>query len=94
MSLEVPPTSMKMPSLMRAYINAAATPAAGPERMVRMGRRCTSSMLITPPSLRMIINGEVIPAALTARAVISAVCIIFGRMLALITAVRVRMRNP
>jgi len=94
MSELVPPTSTKIPSEMRAYISAAATPAAGPESMVRMGRRRISSISMMPPSLRITISGAVIPEARTLCSVLFAVSSIFGSILALITAVRVRMRSP
>ncbi|MNC59306.1 hypothetical protein D3C75_1091070 [compost metagenome] len=90
----VPPTSKKMPSEIFSYMSAPATPAARPDSMVRIGRFRTSSMLITPPSQRMIISCEVIPASLTACSVILAVSIIFGIRLALTTAVRVRVLSP
>ncbi|MNI58798.1 hypothetical protein D3C73_1139250 [compost metagenome] len=90
----VPPTSKKMPSEIFSYMSAPATPAARPDSMVRIGRFRTSSMLITPPSQRMIISCEVIPASLTACSVILAVSIIFGIRLALTTAVRVRVFSP
>ena len=90
----VPPTSKKMPSDTRRYMSAPATLAAGPESSVRMGRFCTSPRSMTPPSPRMIISGEVMPAARTLACVRSAVSIILGRMLALMTAVRVRIVRP
>ena len=51
-------------------------------------------MSMTPPSPRMIISGAAMPASRTLASVMSAVSIIFGRMLALITAVRVRVVRP
>ena len=75
-------------------MSAPATLAAGPESMVRTGRFCTSPRSITPPSPRMIMSGAVMPAWRTAPWVSWAVSIILGRMLALITAVRVRMVSP
>ncbi len=62
--------------------------------MVRIGRRCTSSTLITPPSDRMIISGAVMPARSTHDAVSVAVDTMRGRMAALSAAVRVRVRRP
>ena len=90
----VPPTSKKMPSETRRYMRAPATLAAGPDSIVRIGRFWTSPRSITPPSPRMIMSGDAIPAARTLRCVRSAVSIILGRMLALMTAVRVRMVRP
>ncbi len=49
---------------------------------------------MTPPSPRMIISGAAMPASRTLASVMLAVPIIFGRMLALITAVRVRVVRP
>ena len=56
MSVDVPPTSKKNPSVSFSYISAPATPAAGPERIVSIGLRRTSFIVITPPSQRMIIS--------------------------------------
>ena len=83
-----------MPSETRRYIRAPATLAAGPDSIVMTGRRRISAMSITPPSPRMIIRGALMPASRTLASVIHAVSIIFGRMLALITAVRVRVVRP
>ncbi len=94
MSALVPPTSMKMPSETCSCISAPAMPAAGPESIVWIGRRATSSTVMTPPSDRMIISGAVMPACSTDRAVIVAVPTIFGRIAPLRTAVRVRVRSP
>ncbi|MMZ63726.1 hypothetical protein D1872_260010 [compost metagenome] len=94
MSTLVPPTSKKMPSEIFSYISAPATPAANPESIVNIGRFRTSSMLITPPSQRMIISCEEIFAFFTDFSVMLAVSIIFGMRLALTTAVRVRVRSP
>jgi len=66
-------------------MSAPATLAAGPESMVIAGRRRISVMSMTPPSPRMIISDAVIPASRTLASVMSAVSIIFGRMLALMT---------
>ena len=83
-----------MPSETCRYISAPATLAAGPDSMVTTGRRRISWMSITPPSPRMIISGALMPASRTLASVMLAVAIIFGRMLALITAVRVRVVRP
>ena len=56
-SVEVPPASKKIPSVIFSYMRAPATPAASPESMVKIGLFLTSSMLMTPPSQRMIISG-------------------------------------
>ena len=93
-SVLVPPTSRKMPSVTFSCSSAPAIPAAGPESIVRIGRRATSRTSITPPSLRITISGAGIAARSTAWAVIRAVRTIFGRIAALIAAVRVRERNP
>ena len=69
-------------------------PAAGPESIVRIGRRATSATSMTPPSLRMIMSGTVMPARSTAVAVICEVRSIRGRIAALSAAVRVRARRP
>ena len=94
MSTEVPPTSIKMPSVICSYISAPATPAARPDSMVRMGRLRTSLMLITPPSHRMIISGLWMAASWTLRSVMSAVSIILGMRAAFTAAVRVRASRP
>ena len=47
-----------------------------------------------PPSERITINGAVMPVARILCSIISAVAIITGNMLALMTAVRVRKRKP
>ena len=83
-----------MPSDTFRYISAPATLAAGPDSMVTTGRRRISCTSITPPSPRMIISGAAMPASRTLASVMLAVPIIFGRMLALITAVRVRVVRP
>ena len=70
------------------------TEAAGPESAVRIGRLRISLISITPPSPLMIIRGTVTPAARTDDSVALAVIIIFGRMEALIAAVRVRRVRP
>ena len=75
-------------------MSAPATLAAGPDSIVTTGRRRISRTSITPPSPRMIMSGAAMPASRTAASVMSAVAIIFGRMLALITAVRVRVVSP
>ena len=85
---------MKIPSVTFSWKSAPAIPAAGPESMVRIGRRSTSATSITPPSLRMIISGAGIRASATARAVIRDVRSIRGRIAAFNAAVRVRARNP
>ena len=90
----VPPTSMKMPSVTFSCRSAPAIPAAGPESIVRIGRRATSATSMTPPSLRMIISGTPIPARSTAPAVICEVRSMRGKIAALSTAVRVRARKP
>ncbi len=90
----VPPTSKKTPSETRRCMSAPATLAAGPESIVRTGRRRISAASMTPPSPRMIMSGAVIPAARMLDSVMSAVSIIFGRMLALMTALRVRTVRP
>ena len=83
-----------MPFDIFSYISAPATPAANPESIVKIGRRRTSSAAMTPPSQRMIRSGAVMPERLTLFSVISAVSIIFGIRLPLMTAVRVRVFSP
>ena len=90
----VPPTSMKMPSVTFSCRSAPATPAAGPESIVRIGRRATSRTSMTPPSLRMIMSGTPMPALRAASAVISLVRSMRGKIAALSSAVRVRARRP
>jgi hypothetical protein len=90
----VPPTSKKIPSETRRYMRAPATLAAGPESMVRMGRLRISATSMRPPSPRMIMRGASMWALRTLRSVMSAVSIIFGRMEAFTTAVRVRTVSP
>ena len=75
-------------------MSAPATPAAGPDRIVRMGRRRTSSTVMTPPSQRITMSGEVMLAALMADSVMAAVWSIRGMIEALTTAVRVRVLSP
>ena len=94
MSTLVPPASKKIPSDTFSYISAPATPAARPDSMVRIGRFRTSSMLITPPSQRMIIRSDWIFVSRTAASVMFAVSIILGIRLAFTTAVRVRIFRP
>jgi len=94
MSVLVPPTSTNTPSAMPRWTTAAATPAAGPERIVRTGRIDTSSAVITPPSERTIINGAQMPRARTAESVASTADIIFGRIEPLMTEVLVRALRP
>ena len=93
-SVEVPPTSKKIPSVTFSYIRAPATPAARPESMVRIGRFLISSTSMTPPSQRMIIRGFLMAASLTDFSVISAVSTIFGIRAAFTTAVLVLAFNP
>ena len=69
-------------------------PAAGPESKVKIGRRSISRTSITPPSLRITINGAGIAARSTAAAVMRAVRTILGKIAALRAAVRVRARKP
>ncbi len=85
---------MKIPSVTFSWNSAPAIPAAGPESIVRIGRRSTSATSITPPSLRMIISGAGIRAPATALAVMRDVRSIRGRIAALSAAVRVRARSP
>ena len=75
-------------------MSAPATLAAGPDSIVIAGRRRISWMSMTPPSPRMIMSGAWMPASRTLASVMFAVSIILGRMLALITAVRVRVVSP
>lgn len=90
----VPPTSKYTPLDARKYIKDPITDAAGPESMVKTGRFFISLISITPPSPRIIIKGTHTSAARTECSVLRAVSIIFGRMLALIQAVRVRRVSP
>ena len=69
-------------------------PAAGPESIVRIGRRSTSATFITPPSERMIISGAGMCASSTALRVMRAVRSMRGKIAALSAAVRVRARKP
>jgi hypothetical protein len=94
MSVEVPPVSRNTPSLTRSCISAPATPAAGPDRTVRSGRRRISSSAITPPSQRITIRGAVTPALVMEASTRSAVASMRGRIAALTTAVRVRLCSP
>ena len=75
-------------------MRAPMTEAAGPESMVSTGRFFISVMSMTPPSPRMIISGTWMPTFRTAISVQLAVFIIFGRMLPLMAAVRVRRVRP
>ena len=93
-SVLVPPTSKNMPSETLANINAAAIPAAGSESRVRIGRRRICGKSITPPSLRIIISGTLMPLFFMLSSVISAVEVIFDKMLAFITAMRVLTFKP
>ncbi|GFN09126.1 hypothetical protein Smic_76820 [Streptomyces microflavus] len=94
MSVEVPPVSRNTPSLTRSCMSAPATPAAGPDSTVSSGRLRISSSDMTPPSQRITISGAVTPAVAMERSTRSAVASIFGRIAALTTAVRVRLRSP
>ena len=75
-------------------MSAPATLAAGPDSIVIAGRRRISWISMTPPSPRMIMSGARMPASRTLASVMLAVSIILGRMLALITAVRVLVASP
>ena len=90
----VPPTSKYTPLEARRYIRLPITDAAGPDNMVSTGRFFISLISITPPSPRMIISGTSTPALLTLCSVEFAVLSIFGRIDALIAAVRVRLVSP
>ncbi len=94
MSVEVPPVSRNTPSLTRSCISAPATPAAGPDSTVSRGLRRISSRDITPPSQRITISGAVTPALVMEASTRSAVASMRGRIAALTTAVRVRLRSP
>ena len=87
----VPPTSKYTPLEARRYIRLPITDAAGPDNMVSTGRFFISLISITP---RMIISGTSTPALLTLCSVEFAVLSIFGRIDALIAAVRVRLVSP
>ena len=90
----VPPTSKYTPLEARRYIRLPITEAAGPESIVSTGRFFISLISITPPSPLMIIRGTSTPALLTLCSVELAVFSIFGRIEALIAAVRVRRVSP
>lgn len=68
-------------------------PAAGPESMVRIGLRITSSMFMTPIAAHDH-EGNGDPRFFHRLLSQEAASIIFGRMLALITAVLVRVFKP
>ncbi len=57
----MPPTSTNIPLVIFRCNNAPATLAAGPERIVSIGFVLKVSMLVTPPSPFIIINGAVTP---------------------------------
>ena len=59
----VPPTSTNIPFVIFRYSNAPATLAAGPESTVKIGFVRNVSMLVTPPSPFIIINGAVTPVS-------------------------------
>ena len=90
----VPPTSKYTPFEARRYIRLPITEAAGPDNIVRTGRFFISLISITPPSPLMIIRGTSTPALFTLCSVEFAVLSIFGKMDALIAAVRVRLVSP
>ena len=93
-SVDVPPTSKKIPSVNFSYIKAPATPAAGPDKIVRIGRFLTSSTVITPPSQRITMRGFLMFAFLIDSSVIVAASNILGMILAFTTAVRVLIFKP
>ena len=70
------------------------TDAAVPESMVKTGRFFISLISITPPSPRIIIKETLTPASRTESSVEVAVSSIFGKIDALIAAVRVLLVNP
>ena len=90
----VPPTSKYTPLDALKYMREPMTLAAGPESMVSTGRFFISLISMTPPSPRIIMRGTSTPAFLTLSSVELAVFSIFGRMLALMAAVLVRLVRP
>ena len=94
MSVEVPPTSRKIPSLIFEIWIAALAPAAGPESTQLSGRSSIIPASITPPSL--FITTSFLPGRTrsTASRVKRAVETIFGIIAAFITAVFARSLSP
>ena len=92
--VEVPPTSIKIPSKICRKSSAPTTLAAGPDKTVIIGLCKNDSNVVTPPSPFMIIIGTEMYSFFTADSTKVAVFIAFGRMLALMVAVNVRIYNP
>ena len=92
--VEVPPTSINKPSIMRRCKRAPATLAAGPESTVIMGLLLKVLMSVTPPSPFIIRTGAVIFSLRTADSTNLAVLVALGRMPAFIAAVRVLISRP
>ena len=85
---------MNIPFVTRRWSRAPATLAAGPDSTVSIGFDLNVFMLVTPPSPRIIRSGDETPASDMAPSTKSATCRVFGRMLAFIAAVRVRISRP
>ena len=94
MLVDVPPTSTNIPFVTRRCSSAPATLAAGPDRTVSMGFERNVSMLVTPPSPRIIRSGDLTPAPDIASSTKSATCSVFGMMLAFTAAVSVLISSP
>ena len=90
----VPPHSTTIASASPSWCSAAATPAAGPEPIVKHGRRRKASTLIAPPSPRRTSSGTSSPASSSACSTRDAVRWTTGRMLALTAALTVRISRP
>jgi hypothetical protein len=90
----VPPHSTTIASERPSWCSAAATPAAGPEPIVKDGRRRNASTLIAPPSPRSTSSGTSSPDSRSASSTTDAVRSTMGRMLALTAALTVRISSP
>ena len=90
----VPPHSTTIASESPSWCSAAATPAAGPEPIVKDGRLRNAAALMAPPSPRRTSNGTSRPDSFERLLDDGAVRSTTGRMLAFTAALTVRISSP
>ena len=90
----VPPHSTTIASDSPSWCSAAATPAAGPEPIVKDGRLRKAAALMAPPSPRRTSSGTSRPDSFSASSTTDAVRSTTGRMLAFTAALTVRISSP
>ena len=90
----VPPHSRMIPSVSRSWCRAAATPAAGPDPIVRDGADRNESSDMEPPSPRRTSSGTSMSASRSTRSTTLAVRSTTGRIEALTAAETVRTSRP